>query len=120
MTRRSRFIAATFIVPSLAGVAAIAGPGPAFAVTKTKSTAAPKVSIKGFAFSPAKLTAKVGQTITVTNADGATHTLTADNGSFDTGNLNGGKSGRIKATKKGTFAFHCNLHGSMKGTLTVS
>ncbi|MFF1355417.1 cupredoxin family copper-binding protein [Streptomyces sp. NPDC058297] len=79
-----------------------------------------KVTIKGFAFHPAKLEVSPGTKITVTNEDSATHTLTADDKSFDTGDLAQGKSATITApSKPGSYSYICTIHPNMKGTLTV-
>ena len=79
------------------------------------------VSISGTAFSPSSLTVKTGTTVKWTNNDATTHTATSDDGStFNTGDILGGYgySKNIKATKTGTFTYHCNYH-SMTGTLIV-
>ena len=77
------------------------------------------ITIKDFTFAPATLTAKVGDTITVLNEDGAPHTVTANDQSFDSGRLQPDSSGTIKVEKPGTFAYHCEIHEQMKGTLEV-
>jgi plastocyanin len=80
-----------------------------------------QISIKDFTYSPDPLVAKVGDTITVTNNDGTPHTLTADDGSVTTGDLEGSESGRVKLAKAGTLTYHCEIHGqSMKGSIKVS
>ncbi len=83
------------------------------------ATGALAVEIKDFAFHPASVTVNVGDTITWTNQDTAPHTATANDGSFDTGNLNKGQSGSHTFTKAGTFAYICSIHPNMKGTVTV-
>ena len=60
------------------------------------------ISIRNFAFSPATLHAKAGSTITVTNDDSTTHTLSADDHSFDTGNLAGGARRDDQAGRAGS------------------
>lgn len=77
------------------------------------------VSISGFAFSPADLTVHVGDTVTWTNADSAVHTVTADDGSFASENLNKGGTFSFTFSKDGTFSYYCANHASMKGTITV-
>jgi plastocyanin len=50
------------------------------------------------------------------------HTVTADDGSFDSSSKVTGNKGdkfSFTFTKAGTFAYHCNYHGNMKGTLIV-
>ncbi|HZV74039.1 MAG TPA: cupredoxin family copper-binding protein [Conexibacter sp.] len=83
------------------------------------SAAAHTATIAGFAFHPASLTVTAGDTIAWTNEDAAQHTVTADDGSFDTGRLGRGASGSHTFTTAGTFAYHCAIHPFMKGTVTV-
>lgn len=77
------------------------------------------VQIKNFSFSPSTLTVKKGTTVTFTNSDSANHTVTADDGSFDTGNISSGTSQTITFSKTGNFSYHCSVHPTMKGTITV-
>jgi plastocyanin len=87
----------------------------------TGSAAAPDtVVIKNFSFSPKPITVKAGSTITVINDDNTTHTLTANNGAFDTGDVGGGQDGRITVDRAGTFAYHCTIHTFMTGTARVT
>ncbi len=79
-----------------------------------------QVSIEGFAFSPADLSVAVGDTVVFTNADGAPHTATAEDGSFDTGRLNRTQSGEITITAAGSHAYRCAFHPNMRGTITAS
>jgi plastocyanin len=79
-----------------------------------------KVSIENFAFNPAAITAKVGDTIEFTNADTASHTATLDDDSCATGLITNAKSDGLKFTAAGTYPFHCSIHTDMKGTITVS
>lgn len=91
------------------------------AFTATRGRAAThSVTIEGFAFSPAELTVAAGDTITFTNMDGAPHTATADDGSFDTGRLNRGESAEITVTAAGTLPYKCAFHPNMRGTITVA
>lgn len=91
------------------------------AVQSEQAVEASSVEIANFAFSPATLTVKAGQTITVTNRDTAGHTMTSDDGtSFDSGNIAKDQSKTITApTKPGSYPFHCTPHPNMKGTLIV-
>src|SRR6185312_3364580 len=77
------------------------------------------VVIQNFAFSPAALTVKVGDQVTWTNQDSATHSATADDGSFDTGVLQNGQSGSVTFSKPGTYTYHCSVHPMMKATIVV-
>lgn len=86
----------------------------------TGQLAAAEIGIADFAFN-GQTSVAAGQSISVTNADGAPHTLTAVDGSFDTGIVQGGATGGLVApSAPGTYAFFCTLHPSMTGTLTVS
>lgn len=77
------------------------------------------VTIEGFAFSPGRVTVTVGDTVTWTNADGASHTATADDGSFDTGGIPGGSTATIRFTTAGEFRYLCTIHPDMTGRIIV-
>jgi plastocyanin len=53
----------------------------------------------------------------VTNSDSTNHSMTANDGSFDTGVFSSG-SKTIQLPKAGTFMFHCRIHSFMTGTVT--
>jgi plastocyanin len=76
------------------------------------------VDISGFAFSPASVTVKVGDSVTWTNKDSAPHTVTAADGSFDSGSLAQGASFSFTFQKAGTYTYRCTVHPSMP-TATV-
>lgn len=82
-------------------------------------TAGQAVAIKGFAYAPATLTVNADGTVTWTNGDNTAHTVTFDNGP-DCGNVAAGASVTATFSSAGTFAYHCTIHPSMKGTVTVS
>jgi plastocyanin len=76
------------------------------------------LTIEDFAFSAA--TVKPGATITVTNRDGVSHTVTADAKAFNTGPVKAGASVALRApTAAGTYTFFCAIHPDMTGTLVV-
>ena len=77
------------------------------------------IVIRSFSFQPARLAVAKGATVTVTNADHVTHTLTSRDGSFDTRQLGAGKSARFVVHRSGTFPFACQIHPFMHGTLVV-
>lgn len=77
------------------------------------------VVIQGFAFGPSSLTIAKGGTVTWTNNDKVPHTATADDGSWDTGNIAAGASKSLTFANAGTFAYHCTVHPMMKATLVV-
>ena len=77
------------------------------------------VDITGFAFSPETLTISIGDTVTWTNKESATHTATADGGEFDSGNLGNGDTFSHTFTTAGTYTYYCKIHTSMTATITV-
>ncbi len=77
------------------------------------------VTMKSFAFDPATVTIKVGETVTWTNQDSATHTVVGDNNEFKSGDLANGATFSFKFDAAGTYAYHCSIHPSMKGTVVV-
>jgi plastocyanin len=77
------------------------------------------ITIVNYAYHPANLTVKAGTTITVINRDMTAHTLTANDGAFDTGTLMPEQSKRLVLRRVGTFPYHCLYHAFMTGTLKV-
>jgi plastocyanin len=77
------------------------------------------VTIANFSFQPATVTVQVGDSVTWTNQDGAPHTATADDGSFDSGTLSQGDTGSHTFDTAGTFAYHCEIHPNMTGSVVV-
>lgn len=77
-------------------------------------------TIEGFAFNPGSLEVAAGTTVTWTNNDSAAHTVTADDGSFQSGRLEQGDSFSYTFETAGTFSYHCEYHSGMTATVTVS
>jgi amicyanin len=111
----------------LFGVWFVVAPGAQFGAAPATPAASPAaspmaaaaVTIKDFKFDPPQLEVAVGETVTWTNQDGTTHTVTGDNGEFDSGNLDTGKSFSFTFTKAGTYSYHCSIHPFMKATVVV-
>jgi plastocyanin len=91
------------------------------APTSTPGAAAKSasVAIKDFEFTPATVTIAVGGTVTWTNNGPSTHTVAADDGSFDRGHLSQGKTFSHTFQTAGTFSYHCGIHPFMKATVIV-
>ena len=71
-------------------------------------------------FSPMELTVSPGATISVTNMDSSTHTLTATDGQFNTGDVTQNQTKTFKAPMKaGAYHYICNIHQYMMGSITV-
>ena len=76
--------------------------------------------IQDFAFGTPELSVAAGTTVTFTNNDTATHTATADDGAFDTGEIAPGASATVTLDEPGTYAYHCDFHPNMVATITVT
>lgn len=85
-----------------------------------EASGGPAITIAGFAFDPTETEVEAGTAVTVTNDDSAAHTWTADDGAFDSGQLAGGDTFEHTFSDAGTFAYHCEIHPAMTGTVVVS
>lgn len=74
------------------------------------------VAAKDFEFADKTVTISFGDTVTWTNEGQAPHTVTATDGSFDSGNLAPGATFSQAFAKAGTFAYYCKYHGKADGT----
>jgi plastocyanin len=61
----------------------------------------------------------VNNTVNFVNQDSATHTVTANGGSFDSGNIAAGSAWSHTFSTAGTYTFHCRYHFWMTGTIVV-
>jgi plastocyanin len=78
------------------------------------------VDIRDHAFDPAQLNVAPGTTVRFVNNDSEPHTATADNGLFDTGELEPGDSSfDVFLDGSGTVTYHCELHPDMQGSIVV-
>lgn len=83
------------------------------------AAAAAAVSIANFAFAPAKLAVVPGTTVTWRNDDGAPHAIAFSDGTAPSDLLLPGQGFARTFATAGTFAYHCSVHPSMKGMVTV-
>jgi len=96
-----------------------ASPTPGATATPLATPAA--VTIVDFAFQPAALTVKVGDTVTWTNTGNAPHSVKWDDGTPASAPLaKGGAPYQRTFDAPGTFTYACGIHGSMKGSITVT
>lgn len=75
------------------------------------------VTIQNFSFDPSSLTVKAGDTVTWTNKDSATHTVTGTN--WQSGPLASGATYSHKFDAAGSYDYHCSIHPTMTGTVVV-
>jgi plastocyanin len=71
-------------------------------------------------YDPSLLTIAAGQVVTWTNTGAQGHTVTADDGSFDSGNIAAGASASLEFDTPGTYTYYCTPHPWMKATITVT
>jgi plastocyanin len=86
---------------------------------QSASGATQEVKIVNFSFTPATITVSAGTTVKWTNQDSAEHTVTADDGSFDSGQMAQGATFSFTFSKAGTFSYKCGNHPTMLGKVVV-
>jgi len=84
----------------------------------TTTAGGASVEIKDFAFTPSSVEIAVGDSVTWTNNDPATHTVTGDGG-IDSGDLAQGQTYSHPFDAAGTYSYKCSIHPNMTGTVTV-
>lgn len=83
-----------------------------------KAKAGVTIDITDFKYKPETVTVKAGSKITWVNNDTAPHTASAG-AAFDTGNLQKGDSKAVTVSKPGSYAYVCEFHAFMQGTVVV-
>ena len=114
-----------------AATTSTSGSGATVEATEPAGSGAIAVTAADFSFTPSEIEAGVGIAVTVEleNTGDLPHTLTVyEDDTYatpvegaDTGNVAGGASGEFTATfdEAKTYAFRCDIHNQMQGTLTV-
>jgi plastocyanin len=119
MTRRSGWTIATLMVAGLA-----MADSPLNAARGEAAAAESEVAIRLFAYAPKTLEVPRGATVTWTNGDDITHTVTAgtpgQKGERFEGRLEGkGTAYRHTFTKGGRYPYFCERHQAMVGEILV-
>jgi len=107
-------LGALALAGALSGSPALGGAG--------ASASAPSdvhVSIDNYAFKAPSVTIAPGTAVVWKNQDDDPHTVTADDGSFDSKGLGQGDTFRHVFAKPGKYAYHCSAHPYMKGVVIV-
>ena len=113
------------IHPEMHATLVVAAPGasaPPPATAAPVATPAPgsgEVAIRDFDYAPAIVQVPVGTTVRWANGGVAPHTVTAKDGSFDSGFLATGESFARQFTTEGTYEYLCTIHPAMLGTVVV-
>jgi hypothetical protein len=77
------------------------------------------VSVQFQAFGPSQLDVLPGESVEWDNVSERTHTVTADDGSFDSGDFDPGATFTVAFPDVGTIAYHCTKHAGMTGEVDV-
>lgn len=114
-------IISLFAAFALAGGVALAQSGSSSPAASPAPSASPAavVHMKNFAYNPETVTIRPGQSVRFVQDDETPHTVTAADKSFDSGNLDQGKSWTHVFAKEGTYAYFCAYHTYMKGKVIV-
>ncbi len=102
------------------------GAGPA-APTTPAAPATPSAPMRGISvvmldnsFAPASTTVTAGSTVRWANNGSVLHTVTAGDGSFDSGFVEPGETYARQFPTPGTFGYVCVIHPGMNGTVLVT
>jgi plastocyanin len=122
--RRARYGAGVLLIAGAlllgAYISAPASTGGVAGQSTGSSASGSHITISNFMFSPMALTVSRGTTVSVTNKDSTTHTVTATGGQFNTGNVAQDQTKTFKAPMQaGTYHYICNIHQYMMGSITV-
>lgn len=91
----------------------------ALAVALPATASAETVNVQFQSFSPTPAQVLPGETVEWSNVSERTHTVTADDGSFDSGDLNPAGTFSVTFQSAGTVAYHCTKHAGMIGEIDV-
>jgi plastocyanin len=116
MTKLSAFRRPVLAASQLAAIAVLAT---ACGGNTPRSTPSSSVSIRDYAFVPATIVVTPGTKITFTNDDKTAHTATTVSTGFDTGTIMPGKRVTVTLQKPGSYAYVCQFHAFMRGTVIV-
>lgn len=78
-----------------------------------------KITIGQKGFNPIILTVNEGTEVTFINNNTVSHTVTAENRAFDSGEIKPGQSFSYTFNENGTYKFYCRYHPEEKGQITV-
>lgn len=95
-------------------------PTPALVPTPAVPPGGSGVSMGDDFFTPRSLSISAGASVTWTNAGRRPHSVTGDDGLWDSGMLGSGQSFSFTFQNAGTYAYNCAYHGGMAGTIVVS
>ncbi len=118
------------LLVAVIGMLASCGSSPSTTPSTTPSSSNPNAALasvnvpnsQGYgtsSFVPGAVTIPVGGTVAWNSSDTIEHHPTADDGSWNDDLPAGGSASQMFATA-GTYSYHCSIHPSMTGTITVT
>jgi plastocyanin len=87
--------------------------------SSTSTVTVSQIEIKNYAFIPVNVTIPSGTTVTWTNLDSILHTVTSQDGTFDSGLFGQGESFSYVFNEPGEYDYYCIPHPYMTGKVTV-
>ncbi|HEX3234373.1 MAG TPA: cupredoxin family copper-binding protein [Gemmatimonadales bacterium] len=99
------------VVPPAADTAGVSRP--------VDTTGAARVRIANLSFGPSELRVRAGARVRWVNGDQVQHSVTADNGTFDSGLIDPGAGFERVFDRPGTYAYHCTPHPFMQARVIV-
>jgi plastocyanin len=112
MKRRTAIV---FALAAVFGLLLLAGP-----VIAANGSVSIKEADERYAYTPKTVYVNVGESVTWTNDSDAPHTVDSDTGGeLESGNFTEGQTFEHAFNATGTFAYHCDIHDYMKGTVVV-
>lgn len=116
-----------FAVSAIAALLAFSSAAAQSYYSPPQNTQAGSVSVSAFDdyFSPRTITVSAGTMVIWRNAGAMAHTVTADNGAFNSGTINPGGTYSYVFSTPGTYNYYCIFHGGpggvgMAGTVIVT
>jgi plastocyanin len=78
-----------------------------------------RADIIGYRYAPSRLVVSRGTTVEWTNRDAMVHTVTADDGSWNSGGMRPGATWRARFDEPGIYPYYCGPHPFMKAVVVV-
>jgi plastocyanin len=75
----------------------------------------PAISVQDNLFQPSQVQVTAGETVTWSQDGAMQHTITADDGSFDSAIINPGDTFSFTFDAPGTYQYYCQIHGGPGG-----
>jgi len=113
---------ATVFALGLLGASPTPTPTPAVAPTPAATASAAPVAVvhmHDFAFDPETVTIRAGQSVEWVNDDAIFHSATAADASWNSGELDQGRSYVHIFDKPGTYDYYCDDHSYMRARVVV-